>query len=126
MSELSVGIPVVRNETFTDARGAQALRNLKAPRQEGDSAKVQKAARDFEAVLIGKWLEQAEKSFATVPGDDPDKNQDPGHDQFQGMAMQSLAGELSKAGGLGIASMIVRGLKPAEPSVSSTGITEKK
>ncbi len=35
------------------------------------SEKIDKAARNFESLLVGHWLEQAEKSFASVPGTDP-------------------------------------------------------
>ena len=82
----------------------------------GDRTKIEKAARDFESVLLGHWLEEAQKSFSTVPGADSDQddddqgNGDPGHDQFQGLAMQALAGSLANSGGIGIARMIARQL----------------
>lgn len=81
--------------------------------QGADHAKIEKAAQDFESVLLSHWLDQAEKSFATVPGADPeeDEDADPGHDQFQGLGMQALAGALTKSGGIGIAKMIVRQLE---------------
>jgi Rod binding domain-containing protein len=65
---------------------------------------------DFESILVGQWLEKAEKSFATVPGSDPDQDQDSGHDQFQSIACQSLAQGLSRTGGFGIAAMISKQL----------------
>ncbi len=88
-----------------------------------DRSKIEKAAQDFETVLLTHWLEQSEQSFATVPGSDPDQDQDgdPGHDQFQGLGMQALASSLTKSGGIGIAKMIVRQLERA--AVTNTGIS---
>jgi len=93
-------------------RSSQAARVLQSPGQ--DSARIDKAAKDFESILIGEWLEKAEKSFASVPGADADKDNDPGHDQFQSIGCQFLAQGLSKAGGIGIASMISKHLIAVE------------
>ncbi len=104
--------PVAGGQNLAQSRSEQTLRALRtgAGSDPTSKAKVQKAAQDFESVLVGQWLEQAEKSFATVPGGDPDQQADPGHDQLQSIAMQSLATSLTKSGGLGIASMIVKHL----------------
>jgi len=56
---------------LSEVRGAQAADNLKNT-DPGNSAKIQKSAREFEAVLLSHWLEQAEQSFASVPGSDQD------------------------------------------------------
>ena len=93
--------------------GTGSLRSLKAAAEGKDTAKIAKAAHDFESILIGQWLEQAEKSFATVPGGETSTQADPGHDQLQGIAMQSLAQQLTKSGGLGMAAMIIRQLQAA-------------
>jgi len=74
-------------------------------------SKLKSSARQFEAILIGKWLEEAEDSFAKLPGDDKDPDADPGQDQFRSMAQQFLAESISSAGGLGIASMIIKHLE---------------
>lgn len=110
------GIPLTASSTMSlnQAAGTRAVQNLKSETKSTDKAKIEKSAQDFESVLIGQWLEQAEKSFATVPGGDPDNQKDPGHDQFQGIAMQSLAQHLTKAGGLGIAHMISQSLEKTE------------
>ncbi len=78
-----------------------------------EDAKIQKAGTDFESILLGSWLQKAEQSFATVPGGDEDEDDDGGKDQFQGMAMQSLAGSLTASGGIGIAKMITTSLHAA-------------
>jgi Rod binding domain-containing protein len=95
-------------QSLSQASANQGIKDLKA--QPSNKEKIEKSAHDFESILIGQWLEQAEKSFATVPGSDPDQT-DPGHDQLQGIATQSLAQAMSKSGGLGIAAMIAKGLE---------------
>jgi Rod binding domain-containing protein len=98
--------------SLTDARGTKAAENLKTTATAGNSANIRKSAREFEAVLLSHWLEQAEKSFATVPGGNKDEDADPGQDQFTSMAMQSVATALSgQNGGLGIASMVAKHLE---------------
>jgi Rod binding domain-containing protein len=109
--DFSLNATAANTQTLTQARGAQALNNLQSQSKDGDLAKIDKAAKDFESILLGEWLEKAEKSFASVPGADPDKDQDAGHDQFQSMGCQFLGEALSKAGGIGIASMISKHLK---------------
>ncbi len=73
-------------------------------------AKIAKAGKDFESILLGNWLQSAEESFAKVPGGDGEDD-DPGSGQFQGIAMQALAGSLTASGGIGIAKMITRSLQ---------------
>ena len=79
-----------------------------------ENTKIEKSAKDFESILLGSWLQQAEQSFGTVPGGDGDDDEDPGKDQFQGMAMQSLGTSMTAAGGIGIAKMISKQLHKAE------------
>jgi Rod binding domain-containing protein len=102
----------------SDAAGA-------APASKED-AKIAKAGRDFESILLGSWLQQAENSFGSVPGgDEEDEGDDSGKDQFQGISMQALAGKLSASGGIGIAKMISSHLHAAEKTVKGTEPTEK-
>ncbi len=79
-----------------------------------EDAKVEKAGKDFESILLGSWLQKAEQSFASVPGGDDDDDEDPGKGQFQNMATQSLANSLSAQGGIGIAKMITEHLRTAD------------
>jgi Rod binding domain-containing protein len=112
MSDLRITTPLGSNPSLNQAEGGQAIRALRgAQSQDTSAAKIDKAARDFESILVGEWLNKAEKSFATVPGTDPDQQNDSAHDQFQSIACQSLAQGLSKAGGFGIAAMISKQLK---------------
>jgi Rod binding domain-containing protein len=90
-------------------------------------AKIEKAGKDFESVLLGSWLQQAEQTFAKVPGGDgAEDDDDSSKDQFQGIAMQALAGSLTASGGIGIAKMITKNLHTEAEKTSSTGPTDAK
>lgn len=78
-----------------------------------ENSKIEKSAKDFESILLGSWLQQAEQSFGSLPGGDDDGDADPGKEQFQGMAMQSLGNSMTAAGGIGIAKMISKQLHKA-------------
>lgn len=113
MNNSLTSLTAAGNQTLSQARSDKAVNQLRSQSTSGKSEKIEKAARDFESILVGQWLEQAEKSFATVPGTDPDQESDSGRDQFLSIACQSLAEGLSKTGGFGIAAMISRNLKHA-------------
>jgi len=87
-------------------------------RQAGSAAsvntKIEKSAHEFESILLGSWLQQAEQSFGSLPGGGDDDDADAGKEQFQGMAMQSLGTSMTAAGGIGIAKMISKQLHKAE------------
>jgi Rod binding domain-containing protein len=61
-----------------------------------------KAAREFEAQLIGNVLQSFEKTFATLPGEDSMA----GEDDYDYMGTQALATAIAAGGGFGIAEMI--------------------
>jgi Rod binding domain-containing protein len=67
-------------------------------------SKLSSAAQEFESVLLGQWLQDAESSFGGVPGSDDDV--DPCGEQMQGFATQRLAGQLTASGGIGIARLV--------------------
>src|SRR5579863_8828341 len=64
--------------------------------------KGQKAAREFEAQLIGTVLQSMEKTFASVPGQEAMA----GEDNYNYMGTQALASAIVAGGGFGIARMI--------------------
>lgn len=68
------------------------------------------AAQQFESVLLGQWLQDAESTFAAVPGSD---DADAGKEQMQGFATQQLAIAFTASGGIGIAKLVLHGLKDA-------------
>ena len=72
---------------------------------------LHKAAVEFESVLLGQWLQSAEKSFASVP--DGDEDEDSGGEQMMSFAMQQLAGSLASRGVLGIGKLVERSLEKA-------------
>lgn len=61
-----------------------------------------KAAREFEAQLIGTVLESLEKTFAAVPGQDAMA----GEDDYNYLGTQALASAVAAGGGFGIARLI--------------------
>src|SRR5271156_3041574 len=79
--------------------------------------KGQKAARDFEAQLIGTVLESLEKTFANLPGQDAIA----GEDNYNYMGTQALASALAAGGGFGIARMISAHL----PEMSDTKVANQ-
>jgi Rod binding domain-containing protein len=115
-NSFSLTAATATSQDLGQAKSAQALGSLKSQLQSknNDSAKIDKAGKDFESILLGEWLQKAEKSFATVPGADPDKDKDSGFDQFQSISCQFMGEGLSHAGGIGIASMISKHLKAVE------------
>jgi len=120
--DLFLTAPTMAQQSSAEARTSQALRALQS--KQNNPGRIEKAAREFESILLGEWLQQAEKSFGTVPGSDPDKDADPGHDQFQSIGCEYLAGALSKAGGIGLAKMITKHLNAvaeAQPKAAGAG-----
>jgi len=91
-----------------------------------EDAKIDKAGKDFESILLGNWLQQAEQSFAKVPGGDGEDDDDSSKDQFQGIAMQALAGSLTASGGIGIAKMITQRLHAVSEGTTSETATKTR
>jgi len=120
MSDFSLAAIGGANTSLSKINGDLVVRGLRDRPNIDNPSRIDKAARDFESVLVGQWLEKAEKSFATVPGEDPDQSQDSGRDQFQSIACQYLAEGLSKSGSFGIASMIRQHLSKATAVESPT------
>ena len=115
--DISANADSVRS-AMSNAQTSRLLKQGRAaasggPPGSNEEATIEKAGKDFESILLGSWLQKAEQSFATLPGGDEDQGGDPGKDQFQGMAMQSLASSLTASGGIGIAKMITEHLRTA-------------
>jgi|SRR5579872_2272565 len=74
----------------------------------GDTAKIHKAAADFESLLIEQMLRSARESSTddSDEGDSSDQNS-----AVMEMGEQHFAQTLARNGGLGIAKMVVAGLK---------------
>lgn len=105
MSSISDVPAGVASQGLLESRADQLAARL-AQSKPADS-RLKSSAHQFEAILIGKWLEEAEATFAKLPGDDENPDADPRQDQFRSMALQFLAEGISSAGGLGVASMMI-------------------
>jgi Rod binding domain-containing protein len=85
------------------------LQQARLTRGADQDAKIDKGSKDFEAMLLGTWLQQAEQSFATVPGAEDDDDA-AGRDQMMSLGVQSLATGLVASGGIGIAKMVAKAM----------------
>ena len=77
-------------------------------RPPADPAKIRDAAQQFEALLIGQILRSARESGKGWLGSGGDSSSDCATE----FAEQHLAAVLSAQGGLGLADLIAKGLKP--------------
>ena len=87
------------------------IQGVKSSKSVTDAAKIDKGAKEFESVLVGSWLQQAEQSFGTVPG--ADDGQDVGRDSMMSLGVQTLATSMAASGGLGIAKMVAKAMHAA-------------
>jgi len=71
-------------------------------------AKNEKAARDFEAVLLTPVFDALQKTFAG----DAEADKTAGVSDFRQMGSQALAQAIAARGGIGIAKLILRHLPP--------------
>jgi Rod binding domain-containing protein len=93
------------------------IQGVKLSKTETDAAKIDKGAKEFEAVLVGSWLQQAEQSFATVPG--ADDGQDVGKDSMMSLGVQTLATSMAASGGIGIGKMVAKAMHAAADKVAA-------
>jgi len=80
-----------------------------------DIGKNEKAARDFEALLLAPVLDALQNTFAG----DSENAKTPGANDYRAMGTQALAQAIAARGGIGIAQLILRHLQP--PKVSGGG-----
>ena len=77
------------------------------------SAKVSKAATDFEALLLGQMLRSAREAAGSgLIGDESEDSES--NSSLVELGEQQFARVLAANGGLGIAKMVVAGLKHAD------------
>ena len=94
------------------------LRQSSTTDSKAGGTRLSHAAIEFESVLLGQWLQSAQKSFATVPGSEEDE--DAGGDQMLGFATQQLAQSIAKSGGLGIAKLVEHALEKSANAPATT------
>lgn len=101
-------------------REDQMLHQLQSAQNAGkDDARIEKSAKEFEAMLLGTWLQQAEQSFATIPGAEDDEDAST-RDQMMSLGVQSLSQAMADSGGIGIAKMIVKALETTAAKAGGT------
>jgi Rod binding domain-containing protein len=83
--------------------------------------KGEKAARDFEAQLIGTVLQSLEKTFAALPG----KEEIAGQDDYNYLGAEALASGLAAHGGFGIARMISESLNRTKVTSQAVPVGEE-
>ena len=76
-----------------------------------EMAKLQKAAGEFESILLQTLWKSMKETFSD-PDNPDDKDSDPTLENFDNMGMQAMAGAVGSAGGLGIKGLIVKHLEP--------------
>lgn len=103
--------------TALESRQDRLLQQIKSSPSANDDKKIEKGAKEFEAILVGSWLQQAEQSFATLPGAEDD--QDPGHDSMMSLGVQTLSTSLAASGGIGIAKMIAKAMHAQADKVNA-------
>lgn len=95
---------------------AGTMQQMKSAKSISDAAKIDKGAQQFEAILIGSWLKDAEQSFGSVPGGND--NQDSGGEQMMSLGVQSLATSLAASGGIGIGKMIAKAMHATQDKLN--------
>jgi Rod binding domain-containing protein len=74
--------------------------------QKAQLLKLKKAATQFEAMLLQKWWSSMKES-----GLGQDDDSDPGEGTLDNMGMQAMSSAVARAGGIGIAAMLVRSVQ---------------
>jgi Rod binding domain-containing protein len=113
---------VISGSPALSSAGVSAAATL-PPLATAAMGKGPKAAREFEAELIGTVLESLEKTFAALPGQD----EIAGQDDFNYLGTQALASAIAAGGGFGIAKLITEHLgntkvSPESPAGSSSNL----
>jgi len=119
-SAISGSMAMQAQAGLMQARENNLLRQVHGAQAGQQDGSIEKAARDFESMLLNNWLQQAEQSMASVPGGDDDEDSS-GKDQMMSLGVQSLATSLASSGGIGIASMIAKALHSAADRSNPAG-----
>ena len=99
-------------QSVLQARQDQLVQQMQSPDRLSDD-KIDKGSKEFEAILVGNWLQQAEQSFATLPGTDDDDDKDVASGQIMSFGVQALSKSLAASGGIGIGKMIAKAMHAA-------------
>ena len=104
--------------SLVQSREDHLLHQIQSGEKDGDDSRIEKGAKEFESILLNSWLQQAEKSMASVPGAEDDEDAS-GREQMMSLGVQSLSTAMVASGGIGIASMIAKALHGAAEKAGS-------
>jgi peptidoglycan hydrolase FlgJ len=108
-------------ETNLAASGRTTTTSKLAPSAtSGDDPRLKEAAVQFEAVFVRQMLASLEKAAGSPTG-----KQTTGGNIYGSMVVNSVADAVARAGGLGIASMLMKSLSP-QSSQGGTPSTDSK
>jgi Rod binding domain-containing protein len=113
MSSLPIGgsLATQAQTSLLQSREDHMIHQLNTIKAGNNNAKIDKSAQEFESMLLGTWLQQAEQSMGTVPGANDDDDQNGGQrEQIMSLGVQALSTALAASGGIGIGKMISHAL----------------
>ena len=90
----------------------------KLPGTNSKASDLSSKAKEFEAILLGQWLQGSATAFGSVPGGN--EEEDAAAEQMKGFAFQHLASGLAEKGGVGIAKIVEKALTGDEHGASSS------
>ena len=88
------------------------LRQDASARETPTGRKLQKAAAEFESMLLSNLWKSMKSSFA---GSD-NESTDPAHQALEDLGIQAMSSAVGKSGGLGIGKLILKHLEPMLPT----------
>lgn len=106
--------------SLLQVRETGMLQQLNQDGKTDDKGRIEKAAQQFEAMLLGTWLKEAEKSFSTLPGSGDDSTEQ----QVMSLGVQSLSQAMAASGGIGIGKMIAQAMETAAAKQQTPGTGE--
>jgi Rod binding domain-containing protein len=126
-NSISGSLAAQAQSSLLQAKENRLMKQTQIAQAGNDNGRIEKSAKEFEAMLLSNWLQQAEQSMATVPGADDDGDEGSGRTQMMSLGVQSLATSLASSGGIGIAAMIAKALhSAADKAQPAAGQTAEK
>lgn len=110
MSSGMIGSLGLAGRSLQQAGENGVLQQAKADVRTDNKSRIEKASQQFEAMLLGTWLKEAEQSFSVLPGGD---DSDAAQQQMMSLGVQSLAQSMAANGGIGIGKMIAHAMEAA-------------
>jgi len=93
---------------FLPSLGPAELHSARPRSTSGQELKLQRAAGDFESILLASFWKSMKESF----GSPEDESSDPAHETLDDWGIQAMSDAVGKAGGLGIGKLILKHLEP--------------